>query len=167
MIGNNNLEGPFPSEMCAMAKSIESIDVSSNALTGSIPACLKDFVKLTDVNFSDNNFTGELPTGLLGIPTMSMVDFSQNQIGGEASNLFGDDTAATDLNTVRLHSNVLTGDFPPNVSSFSGLSILMLHGNELTGEVPATVCEMQGLNTFLTTLTADCLEISCTCCTCY
>lgn len=166
--GNNGLAGPVPSEICAMAENLESIDVSSNALKGAIPSCLKDFVKLTNLNFSDNNFSGELPTGLLGIFTVSVIDFSQNQLEGNVTSLFGDDTAATNLNTVRLNNNLLTGDFPPSVSSFGGLSTLLLHGNKMSGEVPATVCEMQGLNTFLTTLTADCLEISCKCCTtCY
>lgn len=117
---------------------------------------------------SDNQLTGVLPTGLLAIPTVTIIDFSQNQIGGDAELLFGNDVAARDLNIVRLHDNRLTGEFPAAVAGFVGLSILELHSNEMTGNVPETICSMQGLNLFLTTFTADCREMACSCCTaCY
>jgi len=141
--------------------------VSNNALKGSIPDCLKNLNKLTYLNFRDNKFSGELPTGLLGISTMRVIDFSQNYLEGNAANLFGDDLAAVNLDTVLLNNNDLTGDFPSAASSFAGLSILQLHGNKMTGQVPALICEMKSLDTFLTRLTADCLELSCDCCTCY
>lgn len=150
-----------------MAENLETIDVKGNALEGTIPSCLKDFAKLSFLNLRVNNFSGEIPTGILGISTMRILDFQKNQIEGSASNLFGNDTAATNLNSVRLNDNVLTGEFPEAVSSFAGLNTLALHNNDMTGEVPETVCEMQGLNTFLTTLTADCDEMACACCTCY
>jgi len=165
--GSNGLAGELPSEICALFQNIETIDMSGNSLEGSIPSCLKDFVKLTDLNLSDNQLSGELPTGLLGISTMTLIDFSQNQLEGNVTNLFGDDAAATNLDSVLLNNNVLTGDFPSTVLSFGGMSTLQLHGNKMTGQVPATICEMQIIDAFLTRLTVDCLEVSCQCCTCY
>ena len=86
-LDNNGLAGPLPSEICALAPNLESIDMSGNALTGNIPACLKDFDKLTEVILSNNQFSGEIPTGLLGIASMTVIDLSRERPRGHRRNV--------------------------------------------------------------------------------
>mmetsp|Transcript_53 Transcript_53/g.102 ORF Transcript_53/g.102 Transcript_53/m.102 type:complete len:406 (-) Transcript_53:1487-2704(-) len=165
-LDNNGLAGSLPSEICALAPNLESLDMRGNALVGDIPACLKDFDKLAQVFLNNNQFSGEIPTGVLGIASMTVIDLSQNDLEGPVSYLFGDDTAATGLRTVSLNDNRLTGDFPTEALLFPNLSTLRLHGLNMKGEVPESVCDaQQQSSTFLTTLTADCVELFCTCCT--
>lgn len=165
-LGNNGLAGSLPSEICALAPNLESLDMRGNALVGDIPTCLKDFDNLAQVLLNNNQFSGEIPTGLLGIASMTVIDLSQNDLAGPVSNLFGDDTAATGLRTVSLNDNRLRGDFPNEALLFPNLSTLRLHGLNMKGEVPESVCDaQQQSSTFLTTLTADCVELFCTCCT--
>ena len=93
-----------------MAENLESIDLSSKALEGSIPSYLKDFNKLSNLNLSDNKFSGEVPTGRL-ISTMKVIHLSRNQLEGGAKTRFGSVSAATGLTTRRLNDNLLMGDF--------------------------------------------------------
>jgi hypothetical protein len=158
------LEGKFPVEICALSENLERIDVSGNNLEGEIPRCLKDFVKLEEIQMSNNKFGGWLPTYLLSISTLKTVDFSGNQIGGHAFNLFLFGGVATGLTTVLLQDNLLRGSFPEEVEGYPNLSEFRLEGNEIIGEVSSSTCSLQG-TTFLATLSADCEEIACDCCT--
>lgn len=158
------MEGELPVEICALSENLEKINVSGNNLEGQIPRCLRDFDKLEEVRMSNNNFGGWIPTYLLSIPTLTTVDFSGNQIGGTATNLFLFGGAATGLSTVLLQDNLLEGDFPYEVEGYPNLSEFRLEGNNVTGEVSTSTCSLQG-TTFLATLSADCEEVTCDCCT--
>jgi hypothetical protein len=164
-IGDNSLEGELPVEICALSENLEKINVSGNNLEGQIPRCLKDFVKLEEIQMSNNTFGGWIPTYLLSISTLTTVDLSGNQIGGNAVNLFlFGGGAATGLTSVLLQDNLLKGGFPEEVEGYPNLSEFRFEGNVITGEVSDNTCSLQG-TTFLATLSADCEEVTCDCCT--
>lgn len=163
-LSDNGLKGELPDEICALSENLATIDVSGNNLEGQIPRCLRDFDKLEGIQMSNNTFGGWIPTYLLSIPTMKTVDLSGNQIGGKAANLFLFGGAATGLTNVLLQNNLLDGDFPVEVEGYPNLSELRLEGNVVTGEVSNSTCSLQG-TTFLATLSADCQEVTCDCCT--
>jgi Leucine-rich repeat (LRR) protein len=162
--GGNGLKGELPVEICALSENLVTIDVSGNNLEGQIPRCLRDFDKLEGIQMSNNTFGGWIPTYLLSIPTLKTVDLSGNQISGKAANLFLFGGAATGLTNALLQNNLLDGDFPVEVEGYPNLSELRLEGNVVTGEVSNSTCSLQG-TTFLATLSADCQEVTCDCCT--
>lgn len=72
------------------------------------------------------------------------------------------------LEQLRLQNNQLRGQVPTELGALENLRELQLHGNLLLeGAVPAQLCD--GTNNFLlSTLTADCSNVTCGCCTvCY
>ncbi|KAJ3292761.1 hypothetical protein HDU79_001087 [Rhizoclosmatium sp. JEL0117] len=46
LMSNNNIGGQFPTTWCSM-KSLQSIDLNSNSLTGSVPSCINSLTALT------------------------------------------------------------------------------------------------------------------------
>jgi hypothetical protein len=68
----------FPHEICALADSLEILDLSGNALS-TLPDDLARLHKLRIIFCSDNQFE-ELPTVLGACPALTMVGFKANRI---------------------------------------------------------------------------------------
>jgi Leucine-rich repeat (LRR) protein len=88
---------------------LTAIDLSNNALEGSIPASIGKLVSLRALNMSHNSFTGEIP------------------------HLFGGMAA---LESLDLSSNILSGEIPQELTNLTFLSILNLSNNQLEGRIP-------------------------------
>ena len=128
---------------------------------------------LQEIRLNTNGITGPLPTGLLSNESLLYLDFSDNQLTGDLATLFGEDnifdTVSDRLFSLRLHDNMLTGSPPVKVMElyFRGLRELTLHNNMLSGSLEGIACFDDAAESWLT-LTADCEELECSCCTqCY
>jgi Leucine-rich repeat (LRR) protein len=88
---------------------LTAIDLSDNALEGSIPALIGKLVSLHVLNMSHNTFTGEIP------------------------HLFGGMAA---LESLDLSSNMLSGEIPQELTNLTFLSILNLSNNQPEGRIP-------------------------------
>ncbi|KAK3160257.1 hypothetical protein QOZ80_1BG0057180 [Eleusine coracana subsp. coracana] len=88
---------------------LTTIDLSDNALEGSIPASIGKLVSLRALNMSHNAFTGEIPPQ------------------------FSDMTAVESLD---LSTNMLSGEIPQELMNLTFLSILNLSENQLEGKIP-------------------------------
>ncbi|KAK3163796.1 hypothetical protein QOZ80_1AG0008430 [Eleusine coracana subsp. coracana] len=88
---------------------LTTIDLSDNALEGSIPASIGKLVSLRALNMSHNAFTGKIPPQ------------------------FGDMTAVESLD---VFSNMLSGEIPQELTNLTFLSILNLSDNQLEGKIP-------------------------------
>jgi Leucine-rich repeat (LRR) protein len=88
---------------------LTAIDISDNALDGSIPASLGNLVSLHVLNMSHNAFSGEIPP----------------QLG-----------TMTALESLDLSSNMLSGEIPQELTDLTFLSILNLSNNQLDGRIP-------------------------------
>jgi Leucine-rich repeat (LRR) protein len=53
-------------------------DLSSNALSGSLPALAAGLLQQLDL--SDNSFTGQLPTDLAQLPALRQLSLTGNQL---------------------------------------------------------------------------------------
>ncbi|GIL51262.1 hypothetical protein Vafri_7136 [Volvox africanus] len=141
----NRLSGNLPDilPMAAMVEDLTYVDVSSNALTGTLPPYLTSRAKLTHLDASNNRLTGPVapllraslclsylalrnnslngtvPTDVLGGTQLQYLDLSQNNIGGTLPPVFG-----LHLITLLLSENTnLTGELPPGLSSLATLDI--------------------------------------------
>jgi len=110
---------------------LETIDVLSNSLTGSIPDSLFDVPTLQLVYLSNNTFTGTIP-----------VTYSNPVL----------------LRDLYLDGNGLTGTIPPlpQVGRLRDLNELLLQNNFLTGTIPTSVCDLRGDEGDLDDLFVDC-----------
>ncbi|CAL4898029.1 unnamed protein product [Urochloa decumbens] len=88
---------------------LTAIDISDNALEGSIPVSVGNLVSLRVLNMSHNAFSGEIPPQLGGITALESLD---------------------------LCSNMLSGEIPQELTNLTFLSILNLSNNQLDGRIP-------------------------------
>ena len=88
---------------------LRSIDISSNRLSGTIPAQVTSLLKLLSLNLSRNNLTGSIPSDFGRLIHLESLDLSRNW---------------------------LSATIPASFSSLSFLSKLDLSYNNLTGRIP-------------------------------
>jgi hypothetical protein len=70
---------------------------------------------------------------------------------------------------VWLYTNEITGTIPTEFGAWSNLLLFQLEGNNVNGTMPEEICALVApAGGALTSLTADCDEVTCACCTeCY
>jgi hypothetical protein len=110
-LGGMDLKGQFPDglENCS---SMTSLDLSSNSLSGPIPADISKWLAyVTNLDLSYNSFSGEIPESLAN---------------------------CTYLNTVNLQNNKLTGTIPGQLGGLSRLTDFNVAGNKLSGQIPSS-----------------------------
>ncbi|KAF3431799.1 hypothetical protein FNV43_RR26535 [Rhamnella rubrinervis] len=94
------------------------IDLSSNRLTGQIPAELANLVELVQVNLSRNHLSGLIPEKIGQLRQLQSLDLSNNQ---------------------------LSNKIPVGLAQISSLAYLDLSNNKLWGEIP-TSTQLQTFN---------------------
>ncbi|XP_030959801.1 receptor-like protein EIX2 [Quercus lobata] len=92
-------------------KLVRLIDLSSNNLSGSIPAEISNLSKLRFLNLSRNHLMGKIPEKIGSMKELESVDLSRNH---------------------------LSGKIPPSMSNLTFLSLLDLSYNNLSGTIPSS-----------------------------
>ncbi|VAH63533.1 unnamed protein product [Triticum turgidum subsp. durum] len=132
---NCSLTGHFPSYVAQMPE-LELLDLSVNALNGSIPPAIWNLTKLQTVALYANNFTGEvvIDDGAFGAVNLVMIDLSANhRLTGPIPESFG---LLPKLNTLNLFNNSFSGEIPASIGRLPSLETLKLFSNRLTGTLP-------------------------------
>jgi len=88
---------------------LTTIDISDNALKGSIPRLIGNLVSLHILNMSHNAFSGEIPSQLGSITALESLDLSSNMLSDEIPQEL---TNLTFLTTLNLSNNQLDGRIP-------------------------------------------------------
>jgi len=143
---SNNLVGTLPQELASL-NALTILDLSSNQLSGVIPPRLVKFALLT-LNLSNNQLSGSIPSDL-GNPLDPGVGFlreSGNLPAVDSLNPILLDTGPkpkrahcsidSDLATLNLSNNQLSGAIPAELSCFQTLTLLDLSNNRLSGTMP-------------------------------
>ncbi|XP_071913932.1 receptor-like protein EIX2 [Coffea arabica] len=90
---------------------VNSIDLSSNNLVGTIPEEITNLLILGTLNLSNNHLTGKIPEKMGSLRRLETLDHSYNQ---------------------------LSGQIPPSMFSMTLLNHLNLSHNNLSGPIPST-----------------------------
>ncbi|KAK0597281.1 hypothetical protein LWI29_023683 [Acer saccharum] len=117
---NNSLTGDLPDKMCSHHNhpALETLALSSNQITGTIPYNLWQCKKLTVFSVSYNQLTGFIPRDIGNLTLLRAL-----AIGG----------------------NNLTGDIPYGIGNLRNIEIMGLEDNYLVGHVPATIFNISTL----------------------
>ncbi|CAB9505176.1 receptor-like protein kinase [Seminavis robusta] len=174
-LANAKLSGSLPEEICLL-EHLERLDLTSNMLTGSIPACLGNSKSLKTLLLSKNSLSSQLPRGMLLVTTLEELEVTDNRLGGDLQVLIEGTSRNTDaatnlyrygeswlLRRLNLDGNSFTGEVPAFLGALGNLKSLTLHGNDLTGVIDDMLCDRT--QSGLKVLTADCQRVSCDCCT--
>ena len=125
-LNGNNLTGSLPSDLNNLT-SLVTFDVTSNQLTGSIPA-LTGLSSLAGFFVTSNQLTGSIPA-LTGLTSLASFDVNSNQLTGSIPPL----TGLTSLAFFDVTSNQLTGSIPP-LTGLTSLAFFDVDTNQLTVE---------------------------------
>ncbi|KAK6158174.1 hypothetical protein DH2020_005488 [Rehmannia glutinosa] len=85
------------------------------------------------IDLSSNNLTGEIPTEVTGLKGLVALNLSRNNLIGSIPRDIGQLEL---LNFLDLSKNNLSGGIPPTLSQLSHLGILDLSFNNLSGRIP-------------------------------
>jgi Leucine-rich repeat (LRR) protein len=162
----NQLEGSIPSTL-GSCSNLQSLDLSHNSLTGSIPPSLFQLRNLTKLLLISNDISGSIPpeigncsslvrlrlgnNGIAGgIPktvgdlrSLNFLDLSGNRLSGSVPDEIG---RCTELQMIDLSNNTLEGPLPNSFSSLSGLQVLDASSNGFSGQIPASLGRLVSLS---------------------
>ncbi|KAJ0260724.1 Leucine-rich repeat-containing protein [Hirschfeldia incana] len=133
----NNLEGAIPfrgsgaSELLAISSypQMELLDLSTNALTGTLPGDIGTMERMKVLNLANNKLSGEVPSGLNKLSGLEYLDLSNNGFKGQLP-----DKLPSQMVRFNVSYNDLSGVVPeglrsyPRSSFYPGNSKLVLPG---------------------------------------
>ncbi len=138
---NGGITGPIPANLGNMT-ALTSLHLGGNKLTGSIPTSIGSLTRLRFIWLYSNQLTGFIPAEFWNLTSLETIDISGNAIsagdlsGAPITNL----TALTQLNLSGCGITLL-----PNLSSLSNLSSLYIGNNLLTGSIPSWIQNIPNL----------------------
>jgi uncharacterized repeat protein (TIGR01451 family) len=115
---------------------LQSVNLSINQLTGTIPTELGNLVNLTELNLGGNQLTGTIPTELGNLVALTQLKLSNNQLTGSIPTVLGN---LVNLTALGLDNNQLTGSIPTELGNLVALTQLDLSNNQLTGSIPTVL----------------------------
>ncbi|KQJ86150.2 hypothetical protein BRADI_4g03650v3 [Brachypodium distachyon] len=111
------------------------LNLSNNALTGSIPTQIGHLNSLVGIDISMNRLSGEIPDALGSCVLLNSLYLRANLLQGIIPKAF---SSLRGLGKLDLSSNNLVGPVPEFLESFELLTYLNLSFNNLSGPVPNT-----------------------------
>ncbi|KAJ4837372.1 hypothetical protein Tsubulata_036977 [Turnera subulata] len=109
------LSGQVP-ESLKYCGSLQTLDLSSNSISGTIPAQICTWVPyLTTLDLSGNQLTGEIPADLANCQYLNKLILSNNKLTGTIPYQF---TSLSRLKEFTVANNDLTGTIPSSFSNF-------------------------------------------------
>ncbi|KAM0058353.1 putative protein kinase RLK-Pelle-LRR-XI-1 family [Helianthus debilis subsp. tardiflorus] len=125
-------------------RSLKSLVIPSNFISGELPATIANCADLRVLNVSSNNITGEVPD-LSKLINLEILDISDNYFTGEFPNWTGNLTGLTALSLG--DNNFESSGIPENIGNLKNLNFLYLRGSQLTGEIPDSIFDLNNLGT--------------------
>ena len=134
-LSSNQLTGEIPAELGSLTN-LEALYLFSNQLTGEIPAELGSLTNLEALYLFSNQLTGTIPAELGNLANLRFLSLNGNQLSGEIPSELG---SLANLQWLHLDGNQLSEEIPAELGSLTDLEELFLSGNQLTGCIPVGI----------------------------
>ena len=128
----NNLSGTIPPEIGNLMNLI-NLYLGNNQLTGSIPPELGNLMNINDLRINRNQLTGSIPYELGDLAYLGLLQLDNNQLTGSIPIELGN---IKNLQYLYLNDNQLTDSIPPELGNLVILWGLYLNNNQLSGTIP-------------------------------
>ncbi|MQM03500.1 hypothetical protein Taro_036281, partial [Colocasia esculenta] len=144
--------------LLAGCKSLEVVNLGSNALAGELNGAISRWQNLRYLSLWGNGFSGDVPTWIFSFQYLCTVDLSGNRFGGLIP-AYRTTTAVDPSGSGRelvlsydvlspvgidVSHNVLQGKIPDWLIGLGGLEYLNLSHNYLVGEIPTGSLQRMG-----------------------
>jgi len=114
----NNLSGEIPDMLCSNGTALETLDISYNNFTGSIPPSITRCTNLSWLSLASNHLTGGVPPGFGNLHNLAILQLYKNSLTGPIPEELGH---CNRLIWLDLNSNHFTGAIPPQLAAQAGL----------------------------------------------
>jgi len=138
----NNLRGAFPSEVFRALPFLKALDLSNNALAGTISKDIGQLSGLEYLNFTANNIAGSIPDSIGDLSNLKVFDMSFNQLGHTIPYSI---YKLEKLRELDLSRNTLAATIPHEIGAMKELTFLNLAYNSLEGSLPHELNNMKSL----------------------
>nr|GMC60939.1 receptor-like protein 12 [Ipomoea batatas] len=142
-LSNNSFDGLDDEYVNISASQLETLDFSSNHLSGSLPKYFFEFPMLSNLHLSSNSLSGKIPSSMFSLPSLLNLDLSSNSFDGLIDEYVNASTSQ--LESLYLSSNHLNGSFLEYFFKFPKLSDLDLSSNSLGGKIPLSMFSFPSL----------------------
>ncbi|RDX61022.1 Leucine-rich repeat receptor-like protein kinase PXC2, partial [Mucuna pruriens] len=137
-LSHNKLSGPIPpciSDLPRMgeAKRTNHYPFAFNLYNKGQELDYRDYGLLRTLDLSSNNLSGEIPAQVFSLVQLQSLNLSRNHFTGKISREIG---RMKNLESLDLSNNKLYGEIPVSISSISFLGFLNLSYNNFTGQIP-------------------------------
>lgn len=112
---------------------LTTLDLSMNALSGSLPEEVGQLRALRSLKLANNNLNGPLPAALAQCSQLRLLDVNHNTFNGSVPAAL---STCSQLEILDLSANLLSGPFPSTLTQLRNLTVLKLGFNSLSGTLP-------------------------------
>ena len=134
-LSSNYLTGMIPSSIGQLVK-LTILNLSSNQFTGSIPTTICNLIVLKEMKLYNNKLSGEIPLGISKLVKLQYVNLSNNQLSNGLNNL----NFNFNLKQLLLNNNYIEDKIEKTISNLKKLEILYLQNNRIHGYLPDELC---------------------------
>ncbi|RWR97580.1 MDIS1-interacting receptor like kinase 2-like protein [Cinnamomum micranthum f. kanehirae] len=142
-LSSNALHGTIPAHIGTLTK-LNILDLSVNQFFGYLPLSLGNLTKLTTLYIYENNISGSIPQEIGYLKNLIDLELSKNLLTGTIPHTLGN---LTKLTTLYIDENSISGTIPHEVGHLKNLIKLSLSINLLTGIIPPTLGNLTKLTT--------------------
>uniref|UniRef100_A0A1J3ILN0 non-specific serine/threonine protein kinase n=1 Tax=Noccaea caerulescens TaxID=107243 RepID=A0A1J3ILN0_NOCCA len=133
------ISGPLsPNIITNLSPSLESLNLSSNFISGKIPKEISSLKNLKSLVLTDNLFDGSF-SDLRGLSNLQELNLGGNNLGPEVPSL------PSNLITVSLANNSFRSKIPEQIKKMNKLQSLDLSTNEFTGSIQEFLFSLHSL----------------------
>ncbi|KAG5560934.1 hypothetical protein RHGRI_004084 [Rhododendron griersonianum] len=140
-LSTNNLTGLIPASIGNL-RNLTTLYLYENSLSGSIPQEVGMLRSLTDLELSTNNLTGLIPASIGNLRNLTTLYLYENSLSGSIPQEVG---MLRSLTNLELSTNNLTGLIPASIGNLRNLTTLYLYKNSLSGSIPQEVGMVRSL----------------------
>ncbi|CAH8353847.1 unnamed protein product [Eruca vesicaria subsp. sativa] len=133
------ISGPLPPKIIRFSPSLQSLNLSSNFISGKIPKEISSLKSLRSLVLANNELNGSVPD-LRGLSDLQELNLDGNKLGPDVVT-----SLASNLITVSLKNNSFGSKLPEQIKKLNKLQSLDLSSNKFIGSIPRFMFSLPSL----------------------